>query len=82
MRWCEEIVDELDSQSMSEEHLVEVASKERTMLLHSTRNAILIATSPANRSQVWALCWRQTGDWLWSQDTVFSYRCLTSPDCV
>ena len=52
MRLCDEIVDELDSQSVSEEHLVGMASKERIILLHSTRNAVLVAANPANRSQL------------------------------
>ena len=52
MRLCDEIVDEHDSQSASEEHLVGMASKERMIPLHSTRNAVPVAANPANRSQL------------------------------
>ena len=52
MRLRDEIVDELGSQSASEEHLVEMASKERIILFHSTRNAVPVAANPANRSQL------------------------------
>ena len=52
MRLRDEIVDELDSQSVSEEHLVGMASKERIILFHSTRNAVPVAANPANRSKL------------------------------
>ena len=52
MRLCRGIVDELDSQSVSEEHLVGMASKERIILLHSTRNAAPVAANTENRSQL------------------------------
>ena len=49
--WRFEILYELDSQVVSE-HKVEMAWKERKILLLSTANAALGASNPANRSLV------------------------------
>ena len=52
MWWCDEIVDELDSQSVSVEHLEKMASTERSILLRSTPNEVLLASNPTHRRQV------------------------------
>ena len=81
MRLCDEIVDELDSQSVSEEHLVGMASKERIILLHSTRNAVLVAANPANRSQLLGIVLETGRDMAVVPGAcALSHRCLTSPD--
>ena len=56
-RWCDEIVDELGSQSVSDEHLVELASKERTQRATQYSSP---ATLRIDRKG-WTLCWWQAG---------------------
>ena len=69
VRWCDDIVEVLDSQSVSDEHMVEMASKERIILLHLLNAQRSTLPTPRILRKCWALCWREAGNWLPFQGT-------------